>query len=746
MGGLWPNAREVQTEEENMAPLYNLMRLEEDKMMRSFAFWAHCAQRASFLLPCLGYLGCDSSPPEFTDRAAEVFKDQAGLDPLSDDATAKSNDEGNGRGDQQGAGKPGSLRWKFSSTDKAEGDIEVDVETQIVDQRFSLQQMLTEAEKTFTQINRPMRVEVFEQGSESDFKKESFSQDNAPSGLLDIVVVVDNSGSMKEEQQNLSTKLMPLLSYVSESDWRIGVVTTDPRDGCLRGLIGKQDQNPELAFARAVTAGTGGTRVEQGIYQAVAGIKGECQGVTPWVRPNSTLAVLFLTDEDNCSDGKSCGDDSWSSANYLTDYLSSIRQIGVNARVYGLLWHPNTEFSACSTALRRGSIYAEAIARTGGAWGSICDDDYTATLQSISQDLSVILKTQFALAFTPNLDAGFELKVNGIVQRSGYRVTGNVLEFTTPPPANAKIDVAYYVTTKLPQASFSLSQKAVEQSLEVYVDGQKVSDFSYDASKKTVNFPSAPVGREVKISFRQDQPLPSSFDLGPNVEPRNILVRVNDKGLDQSFFSYVASSGKLEFIKAPEDGADIYVAYDIIEGPQLSYQAFVPEVAIDSIVIRDAKTGSPLNVRIQDRMLHFLPKDWSLDRELVLSYTNPYRSIDMIDIGFAILDDSLIVQGEWSGQCDKSRYDLSGQVVDFSDCGFSGGESVYLSFDYISRHQTSFNLPLGQGVKMSGNDRLRVLVNGQEYADYQLEANKIVFQDLDYFSEILVELDIGSDD
>jgi hypothetical protein len=223
-------------------------------------------------------------------------------------------------------------------------------------------------------------------------------------------------------------------------------------------------------------------------------------------------------------------------------------------------------------------------------------------------------------------------------------------------------------------------------------------------------------------------------------------VRVNGQQLDQSSYTYTFSTGRLELLKAPGDGADIYVAYDIVEGPQLSYQAFVPEAAMDSIVIRDAKTRLPLNVRIQDRMLHFLSKDWSLNRELILSYTNPYRSIDMIDIGFAILDDSLLVQGEWSGQCDKSRYDLSGQIVDFSDCGFSAGESVYLSFDYISRHQTSFNLPLGQGVKMSGTDRLKVFVNGPEYVDYQLEANNIVFHDLDYFSEILIELEIGSDD
>lgn len=698
----------------------------------------------------VGYVGCDSSPPVFVDRPEEVFKDNAGLDPLSGDATAKNG--GTTKGSEPGGkddandGLPKSSRWTFLTTEQASGDILVSVDTQTVEQRFALRQRLAEAEKSFVQVNRPMGTELFEQGSESDFHKESFQQEQAANGLLDIVLVVDNSGSMKEEQQNLSTKLLPLLSYVSDSDWRIGVVTTDPRDGCLRGLISKNDSDPAMLFAGAVTAGTGGTSTEQGIYQAVAGIKGNCSGATPWVRANSTLAVLFLTDEDNCSDGTRCGGDSWSSASYLTDYLASIRQIGVNARVYGLFWHPSMAPSECATALRRGSVYAQAIAATNGAWGSICEDDYTGTLQSISQDLSVILKSQFALTYTPNLSAGFQLRINGNLQTSGYRVVGNVLEFTTPPPANAKIDVAYYVTSESPKDAFALKTKPVPSSLEVYLDGQKVTEFTYDESMQTIRFSSAPVCREVKVSYRIDQPLAREFNLGSSIETSSIYVRVDGKSIEQGAYSFDPSTGNLRFEKAPSDGAKIVIAYDIIEGPELDYQAFVPEQAMDSITIRDATNGRQLHVQIKDRMISFLKKDWALDRSVILTYSNPYRNLDAVDIGFAVLADSLLVRGESSGKCDDSKYSVSGEVVDYSTCGFASNEAVYLSFDYISRHETNFALSLGQGVQVSKNHKILVYVNGERYADFSIEGHIIKLGDLPYFSEVTVELIRGDDD
>ena len=39
--------------------------------------------------------------------------------------------------------------------------------------------------------------------------------------LLDIQIVIDDSGSMKEEQANLASKLSALLTSIKDRNWRI---------------------------------------------------------------------------------------------------------------------------------------------------------------------------------------------------------------------------------------------------------------------------------------------------------------------------------------------------------------------------------------------------------------------------------------------------------------------------------------------------------------------------------------------
>lgn len=107
-------------------------------------------------------------------------------------------------------------------------------------------------------------------------------------GALDILIVVDDSGSMAEEQKNLSNKLEPLLSEISGSDWKIGVITTSRGQSRLRAVISRGDRNADEVFRLAVTPGTRGDGTERGIYQAVQGLKS-----TGFLRPGSSVAVLF---------------------------------------------------------------------------------------------------------------------------------------------------------------------------------------------------------------------------------------------------------------------------------------------------------------------------------------------------------------------------------------------------------------------------------------------------------------------
>ena len=54
-------------------------------------------------------------------------------------------------------------------------------------------------------------------------------------------MVIDNSGSMFEEQVLLSTRLNPLLEHIGDTDWQIAIATTDSRD-CIKKIIDKDNQ------------------------------------------------------------------------------------------------------------------------------------------------------------------------------------------------------------------------------------------------------------------------------------------------------------------------------------------------------------------------------------------------------------------------------------------------------------------------------------------------------------------------
>ncbi len=111
---------------------------------------------------------------------------------------------------------------------------------------------------------------------------------------VDILFVVDNSGSMKQEHRNLGDKIHGFLDIVRHLDYRIGITTTDVRkrntpgaDGTLMPL---QDENGatsmyyldtsiEFEKARSIlkqtftNVGTGGADRERGIAAAYRSIE-----------------------------------------------------------------------------------------------------------------------------------------------------------------------------------------------------------------------------------------------------------------------------------------------------------------------------------------------------------------------------------------------------------------------------------------------------------------------------------------
>lgn len=135
---------------------------------------------------------------------------------------------------------------------------------------------------------------------------------------VDILFVVDNSGSMQEEQEklrrNFSAFIEKLVQY-DINDFQIGVVTTDMSDPAQQGRLQGEPRiirslsmsksSVIQTFLRNVNVGTTGTGYEKPLDAMRAALSQELTGSGGYnkgfLRPGATLAVIFMTDEDDCS-------------------------------------------------------------------------------------------------------------------------------------------------------------------------------------------------------------------------------------------------------------------------------------------------------------------------------------------------------------------------------------------------------------------------------------------------------------
>ncbi|NRA65510.1 MAG: hypothetical protein HRU19_13565 [Pseudobacteriovorax sp.] len=676
--------------------------------------------------------GCDSSPPPFKELAADYTGNIEDINPSED---------------LKGYSTLASAEWTLNASDIESASVEFDLQAETVKQFNTMANSKAQATIEHVQIDRAQSVEIFQQGTDEQAISEFFKQNenDDAQGLLDILIVIDNSGSMAEEQNNLSTKLLPLLSYVEEADWQIGVVTTDASDGCMRDVIAKGQANIETAFADAIKAGINGTGIEAGIPQAVAALSPGCVSANGWLRPNSTLAVLIVSDEDNCSDGTQCAIAEHNSADYLLDHLNSIREPGINARVFGLIWHSSQAQSQCSTAYRQGNIYSDLIDATSGSWGSICDNDYSSTLQAMSLDLSLILKTQFALNYEPFLDS-VEVTINDQVQTSGYSITGNVIEFDDAPDPGARIYVNYRFTTADPQSAFTLQSEADANAIKVYLDGNETDQFTYDAASRKVSFTRPPQAREIKVTYRGAGDLVKDFAVEAGLAKDDITAYIDGNQVSITNFSYNPESGIVSFTEAPGDGQTVKFDYSKVVGPKLGYAVFAPEDALDSVRVYDG-FGTPIESELVDRVIVISEDEFELGRDFVIEFDNNLQAEDQLDLGFTVYNDSLKVSGQLTGECAAPV--MEGTNVDLSSCGFDPSEIISMNFDFVKEHRTSFVLEdteeIGLDEILSGDFAYVVKVNGEVTQEYSISDSEISFDELPIGAVISVKLFRGQD-
>ena len=258
-----------------------------------------------------------------------------------------------------------------------------------------------------------------DQGIDRTTHTDTFLQE--PKADVDLLWVIDDSSSMESEQAAIAAGFETFVAGLEETniDFQIGVTTTnmdlDFEDRA--SLIGDpiyltKDDDYVAMFQERVTVGIEGSDKEKGLQAALDAlteprVSGANSG---FLRDDADLSIIFVSDEDDCSDGEALADMDgaacYSEEDLLVpvrDFISSYRDLksGDHDVYASAIVGPDVSENCSQTW--PGHRYQTVSRALSGVIGNICDTDFAAIMDELGLAVSGVL-TVFQLELTPVVD------------------------------------------------------------------------------------------------------------------------------------------------------------------------------------------------------------------------------------------------------------------------------------------------------------------------------------------------------
>ena len=259
---------------------------------------------------------------------------------------------------------------------------------------------------------------------------------------LDILWIVDNSGSMSDEQADLAQNFdLFIQDFITKKvDFKMAITTTDPStnvkglmvpgsDTKLTSQIAQSNQAQFLSdFKSLIKVGIKGSGNEQGL-QAVEAFKNRYPN---HFRSGAYLAIVYVSDEQDSSPG---------TTDAHLAYLKSLKDNAGLVKAYSIV---DKNLSNTNANIKLGfDRYAKMSIGTGGIVSDI-EGDFAGSLSDMADSLINLLDS-FALASAPAAGT-LKVYVNDVLSTAySYDAATHSIKFNANAiPANsAKIKVVY---------------------------------------------------------------------------------------------------------------------------------------------------------------------------------------------------------------------------------------------------------------------------------------------------------------
>ena len=265
---------------------------------------------------------------------------------------------------------------------------------------------------------------------------DSFSQPFSVNGV-DILWVIDTSGSMNIYNADLLAGIDAMLSALPPSGWRLAMTSNDPMKAAAEAQFPLVPGDDIIDAENMYNAmGRGGR--EEGFDAAYEYIMNNPYAST-WMRPDAALLVVFVSDEEEQSD------DFFPIVQDFNNWFGALR--GGSAFVSSIVNVEQAD-SVCTSApspINIGDRYIEATNWFSGVIVDICADDWSPGVTDASAQIDP--HEEWPLSHIP-IESSIRVFIDTILQPGTdwfYDATTNTVQFTVVPGGGVLVEIGYII-------------------------------------------------------------------------------------------------------------------------------------------------------------------------------------------------------------------------------------------------------------------------------------------------------------
>ncbi len=279
-------------------------------------------------------------------------------------------------------------------------------------------------------VEVPVYIEV-EVPTDGEVQVDSFIQSNSVNGI-DILWVIDNSGSMDDNQSSLLSGIAAMMSALPPNGWRLAMISADPgaavQEQQFPLVPGDNALDAEMMFTSMITGPK-----EKGFDSVYRYITDNTYSST-WMRWDAALLVVFVSDEEEQSSVH------LSSVNDFIGWYGELRPSVYLSSIVNL---PN-ETSLCEPAAHEiGHKYIQATQHFSGVVVDICSSDWAPGVAAASSLVEPV--EELSLSLTPVVPT-IRVFIDGQLDAGwSYDGTQNRIIFSPIPAGGSLVEVGYII-------------------------------------------------------------------------------------------------------------------------------------------------------------------------------------------------------------------------------------------------------------------------------------------------------------